>query len=272
MVERQLKMIAASACLVWVKGQNGLKYPFSAKAALALLLLPVLAAAQTAPLNDTGQTACYDASNAVVACTASPLPGQDARFGRDAAQAAGVLTKTGGGAAGFDFTALDASGNATTTLGSHACVKDNVTGLTWEVKQAGANTQLRYTGHTYTWYDSAAANPGSPGGSTCNGTLPGNQCNTQAYVAAVNAGAGLCGKTDWRLPTRRELLSIVHYGTSSPAIDPAYFPDTQSNWYWTSTTYAPDPAGAWNVYFNDGGAYAYYKAYSGSVRLVRSGQ
>ena len=78
-------------------------------AAVALaLLLPALAAAQTAPLNDTGQTLCYDGS-ALVACTAGNTgnaathPGQDGRFGRDAAQAAGALPpKTGGGAAGFD--------------------------------------------------------------------------------------------------------------------------------------------------------------------------
>ncbi len=108
-------------------------------AALALLL-PALAAAQTAPLSDTGQTQCYNGTT-LVPCTAAntgntaPYPGQDGRFGRDAAQAAGALpAKTGGGAAGFDFTALDVGGNATTP-GGHACVKDNVTGLTWEVKQ-----------------------------------------------------------------------------------------------------------------------------------------
>ena len=54
----------------------------------------------------------------LVACSvantgnAAAYPRQDARFGRDAAQAAGQLlpAKTGGGAAGFDFTPHDADG------------------------------------------------------------------------------------------------------------------------------------------------------------------
>ncbi len=250
-------------------------------AALALLL-PALAAAQTAPLSDTGQTQCYNGTT-LVPCTAAntgntaPYPGQDGRFGRDAAQAAGALpAKTGGGAAGFDFTALDVGGNATTP-GGHACVKDNVTGLTWEVKQNVANTSLRYAGHRYTWYDSTRpSDQGSTGGNTCNATLPGSLCNTQAYVAAVNA-AGLCGQTTgWRLPTRRELLSIVHNGASSPAIDTAYFPDvgsTWDNWYWwTSDTHAPVPTGAWLVSFFGGDTGADSKTNGYSVRLVRSGQ
>ena len=253
--------------------------------AAALLTLPVglgavLASAQTAPLNDTGQAQCYNAANAAAPCDEATTgngathPGQDGRFGRDAAQAAGALpAKTGGGAAGFDFTALDAGGNDTAT-GSHACVKDNVTGRTWEVKQAGANTDLRYTGHAYAWYDSShPSNPGSQGANTCNGTLPGSLCNTQAYAAAVNA-AGLCGQTGWRLPTRRELLSIAHNGAASaPSIDTTYFPDSQSNWaWWTSDTYEPVPAGAWIVYFYGGDSNAFSKALTYSVRLVRSGQ
>lgn len=248
----------------------------------ALALLPALAWAQTAPLNDTGQTLCYSAANASGACDEATTghtgarPGQDGRFGRDAAQATGVLpAKTGGGEAGFDFTALNASGDATTP-GTHACVKDNVTGLTWEVKQTGNGTQPRYAGHLYTWYDSSADNPGSQGNNSCNGTLPGNQCNTQAYVAAVNA-AGLCGKSDWRMPTRRELLSLVHNGlTDAPAIDRQYFPDvgsTWGNWYWwTSDTYAPSPAFAWFVYFDYGVVGYDVKTYTNAVRLVRSGE
>ena len=261
------------------KNQNGLRL-CHLLSTLALALLPAWAAAQTAPLNDTGQMQCVNnAGTWAAACDAGSTgnaathPGQDGRFGRDAAQAAGALPpKTGGGAAGFDFTALDAGGNDTAT-GSHACVKDNVTGLTWEVKQAGANTDLRYTGHAYAWYDSShPSNPGSQGANTCNGTLPGSLCNTQAYAAAVNA-AGLCGQTTgWRLPTRRELLSIVHNGAYSPAIDQTYFPGTASSWYWSSDTYAPDPAVAWGVFFYDGFAGADGKAGTNSTRLVRSGQ
>jgi len=230
------------------------------------LLLPGLAAAQTGALNDTGQTACYDAPGNVVACSTTTTPGQDPRYGRDAAATAGALPKTGGGAAGFDFTALDASGNALNAPGSHACVKDNTTGLWWEVKTTDSG--LRDWSNSYTWYDSSqTSNPGYQGSETCSNTL-GGKCNTQAYVNAVNA-AGLCGHNDWRLPTRLELLSIVHNGTSDPAIDTGYFPHTRSAWYWTSM---PRLSTAWVVHFIDGSPNVNDKNYINYVRLVRSGQ
>ena len=245
-------------------------------AALALLT-PYAGAQPTQPLNDTGQAQCHDGA-ALAACaiantgSAAAYPGQDGRFGRDAAYVHGApVPKTGGGAAGFDFSALDAGGNATAP-GGHDCVRDNATGLTWEVKQNGGTSQLRYEGHLYTWYDSSASHPGSQSSQTglaCHGTLPGNLCNTQAYVNAVNA-AGLCGKTNWRLPTRRELLSIVHYGAHDPAIDTAYFPSTAPYW-WTSDSYAPDPLHAWSVNFTTGNSSAGEKTDVFSIRLVRSG-
>ena len=237
-----------------------------------------------AKLNDSGVTQCTNGT-ALVACSAANIgngaayPRQDARFGRDAAQAEGKLlpAKTGGGAAGFDFTPLDAAGNAIALTGTPpvpsatpTCVHDNVTNLTWEVKTTSG---LRNKTNTYTWYNGTT---GTLGVNDCGGTLSAyaNQCNTNNYALAVNA-AGLCGAhSPWRVPSRRELLSIVHHGTSiSPAIDPNYFPNTDSFAFWTSDVNAFIPAKAWRVYFDDGGA----SADSGSdnsyrVRLVRSGQ
>ncbi|CAK0763599.1 conserved exported hypothetical protein [Gammaproteobacteria bacterium] len=219
-----------------------------------MFALPNISTATGTPgaLNDTGQTQCYDNSGGVVACSSS---NQDGRYGRDAAAVAGQLAKTGGGAAGFDFTKIANNGNglsSSVTLGANpgdwACTRDNVTGLTWEVKTADGG--MRDLNHTYTWSD--AAN----------------------YAASVNA-VGLCGFNDWRVPTVKELQGIVHAGTSSPSIDTTYFPNTLSNWYWTSTTYTPVPDDAWDVLFNVG-----YVDYLGKgsnvdvpgVRLVRGGQ
>ncbi|TCT19843.1 DUF1566 domain-containing protein [Thiobaca trueperi] len=247
--------------------------------------LPALGdVAPPVPLNDTGQTQCLNAAgNALEACDATNTddsansPRQDARFGRDAAAAAGVLTKTGGGAAGFDFTRICNSGDAVGTgacpanpsLGSDAndwaCTRDNVTGLIWEVKTD--DNGLRDKDWTYTWFNGTTGTP--DGTNNCN---PNTRCDTDKFVADVNT-AGLCGfSSGWRLPTRRELLSIVHLGASSPAIDTAYFPNTVSNWYWSGDLYTPNPAGAWSVHFYDGNALAYDHDYGYHVRLVRGGQ
>lgn len=252
-------------------------------------LLAVMAAwsvsgAFAAGLNDTGQTTCYASVGAAVSPEPSTHPRQDCTVGRDAAAAAGVLPKIGGGSKGFDYTKIANNGSelpADATLGpganQWACTRDNVTSLTWEVKTNDSGLRNMYW--TYTWYDDIhtdnnGGDPGSKGSDTCNGTLPNSECNTQAYVAAVNA-ARLCGQHDWRMPTARELGGLVNYGTYSgpKAIDGAYFPNT-AQLYWSSSTYARKPASAWGVNFDVGGVYGdftirYGKNVTNYVRLVR---
>ncbi|MDD5228736.1 MAG: DUF1566 domain-containing protein, partial [Methylococcales bacterium] len=52
----------------------------------------------------------------------------------------------------------------------------------------------------------------------------------------------LCGVSSWRVPTVNELNEIIKFDTSDPAIDSFYFPNTQSNWFWTSSPSAKDVA------------------------------
>ncbi len=250
-------------------------------------MLAFSAIASAAGLNDTGQNLCFDALNAAVACGAAVggdsgvNPRQDGRYGRDAAAAAGQQTKAGSGAMGFDYSKVANDGSLAlpnANLGidptEWACTKDNVTGLIWEVKTA---TGLRSQSYTYNWYsDDSATNNGDPGvlgsGQTCGGTLiPPNYfgCNTRSYIAAVNA-ATLCGASDWRLPTYRELLSLVHAGNTGPAIDAVMFPNTSSTVYWTKNTSAAVASSAWYVDFDWGrGAYINKGGVEFAVRLVR---
>lgn len=221
----------------------------------ALLLVCCLPGLALAELNDTGIVHFGDKTSYELAGEPAGHPGQDARFGRDAAAIAGKLVKTGGGAKGFDFTKLDAEGKPLPAgAKSWACVRDNVTGLVWEVKTADGD--LRDGHNHYTWYNpDPSTNGGAPGAETGADCKGGIQCNTHAYTQAVNA-TRLCGFGDWRLPQRRELRSLVDYskaGSYRPTIDEDYFPNTQAKWHWSSSPYAIGSDHVWGVSFYDGG-------------------
>ncbi len=243
--------------------------------ALIFLSLPTFAVG----LNDTGIPFCSDDSTntahcATVSADGGTQPRQDARYGRDAAAVAGKLPKDGAGEAGFDFTALDASGQPTTpTSGDtpHPCVRDNVSGLIWEVKTDGYYG-LRDQHWAYTWYDSVHNYSGNAG--TASGTSncqTEGRCDTEKYVADVNATA-LCGYTDWRMPSLKELQGIVHLGSTASAIDPTYFPNTVSAHFWSASPLANDSNGAWYMEFGQGYVGGGYRNSRYQVRLVRDGQ
>ena len=251
-------------------------YPF-----IATLILTLTGTALAAGLNDTGITGCWNDSAVVttgVEADSGTHPRQDCRYGRDAAAKAGKLTKTGAGSKGFDFTKIANNGSvltATAALGSAAtdwaCTKDNVTGLIWEVK---TTTGLRNKDHSYTWYNSNAATNGGAAGTASGGTCATTgRCDTEKFAADVNA-AGLCGATDWRMPTKPELVSIVDYGIAypGPTIDTTWFPNTIASHFWSASASSGYSYYAWYVYFYYGYAYDYYKSSSYRVRLVRAGQ
>jgi len=229
--------------------------------AIVLLTVPFAPLLGADGLNDTGFAVCYDSGGASISC-AAPTAGDDGRYGRDAAAASGVLKKIGTGATGFDFTKIANDGRdlpASAALGSGpsdwACTRDNATGLVWEVKTTG-DAHFRSRRQFHTWFNTNALENGGNAGSSgvtgfssCNGTLP--ACNTQEYLVRVNSVA-LCGFRDWRLPEPGELRGIVNYslGLSGEFIQP-FFPPHDPQWpephYWTSATYAGDPADAWLV-------------------------
>ncbi|SLM28552.1 exported hypothetical protein [Desulfamplus magnetovallimortis] len=82
---------------------------------------------------------------------------------------------------------------------------------------------------------------------------------------------GLAGYTDWRIPDRRELFSIVDLGRYNPAIDTDYFFDTKGDVYWSGSTYAVYTDYAWGVNFTSGSVSYFSKTYDDYVRCVRSG-
>jgi hypothetical protein len=131
-------------------------------------------------------------------------------------------------------------------------VTDRKTGLTWEKK-----TELNVN-EVYTW---AAA---------------------FEYVASLNTmngGQGFAGRTDWRLPNMRELLSILDYSRQKPILHPIFGPTMgKLNFvdFWSSTSWYDeyyDPAyNAWGVDFAKGTVLAFGKSSALRVRAVRGGR
>jgi len=102
-------------------------------------------------------------------------------------------------------------------------------------------------------------------------TAPGQYLWGQAL--AYCEGLNLGDATDWRLPDRNELQSLVDYSRSLPSIDTTFFPYTNTTSpYYSSTTAADDSSRVWCVSFYDGNVDALLKSESGyKVRCVRGG-
>ena len=76
------------------------------------------------------------------------------------------------------------------------------------------------------------------------------------YVSTMNRGKAF-GCSDWRLPNRRELRSLVSHQTRKPALPDGHpFGNVLLAWYWTSTTAAINTAYAWYMHLE--GARIFY--------------
>jgi hypothetical protein len=89
--------------------------------------------------------------------------------------------------------------------------------------------------------------------------------DAKTYCAGVGASLG---GTGWRVPTIKELLSIVDFSqTAPPMIDPNAFPATPSAVFWSSSPLAGSSSYAWYVRFVSG--YTDYDHVVSSPFLVR---
>ena len=89
---------------------------------------------------------------------------------------------------------------------------------------------------------------------------------------AVPGTLNVAGFTDWRMPTVEELFCLADRTRVRPAIDTDFFPDTPSDWFWSSTVDADAPSGCeWFVSFYNGGSDWDYQGSEGFVRAVRDG-
>lgn len=101
----------------------------------------------------------------------------------------------------------------------------------------------------------------------------------QGYASAKNWEAALdyCAYLslddvyyEWRLPTIKELQSLVKTERNNPAIDTIVFPGTPSGKFWSSSTFTSGITEAWYVDFTMGHASTVVKTNTNYVRCVRT--
>jgi len=186
-------------------------------------------------LPKTGQSNCYDGAGASIACVGT---GQDGDLLKGAAWPTPRFVDNGDGT-----------------------VTDSLTGLMW-VKEANC------IGDIHPAFD-------------VDGTAGDGYVSWQIgldFVADLNAATYDCGVTggytDWRLPNRKELWSLVDLGQTNPALPVGHpFSGVVSSGYWSSSSNEAGPDYAWWVSFHDGNVLWGDKVTNTSpVWLVRAGQ
>lgn len=177
----------------------------------------------------TGQTRCYDDSKEI-ACPApgEPFYGQDGNYAHLRPPRYVKLDGQGGE---LPDTATEEDGWTMT--------RDERTGLVWQIRSA----DLDFRTYTYSWCDpDATTNGGNEGG--CPGS--------DGFLATLNGerlDPAYGGRSDWRLPTVEEAVSILALDeTTGPSFVREFFPFlTGLSYLWTAQTVAGAPELAYKV-------------------------
>jgi hypothetical protein len=142
------------------------------------------------------------------------------------------------------------------------CVFDDKTELIWEVKTDKQGLQNK--NNTYTWFEDES---GEQNGKYSNSCDWGSNCNSKKYIIELNK-TGLCNSSNWRLPTEKELSSLLFYSDYNPLINTDYFPNTQAKYYWSSTSHNKNPSVAIDIPFFYGGKRGSDKSFNSHIRGV----
>ena len=101
---------------------------------------------------------------------------------------------------------------------------------------------------------------------TCTG-------NTQYFMwyeaLPVAQNQAMASGKVWRVPSVKELATIIDRSQFNKAIDSQAFPNTPNDRFWTSSPYTTNAFFGWQVNFFDGGIFYTYLEDMGALRLVR---
>ncbi len=166
---------------------------------------------------DTGQTGCWNTTGIGIACLGTGL---DGAF-NNIPNARSFSAPTQHCVYSNDYTTLD-----------------QFHGLTWKSCPEGRSGATCGTGAPtqLTWTTATTA------------PFPSGSCGA---LNALNGGNGYAGRTDWRLPTVKELASLLHY-SNAPQVDVASFPNTSVGFnYMTNSADSGNAANIWTVNFSN---------------------
>lgn len=93
----------------------------------------------------------------------------------------------------------------------------------------------------------------------------------QTWLDALNQAERLifAGFSDWRIPNKNELNTLIELSCNMPAINSEIFPFTGSVSYWTSSPYEDTESHLWTINFANGNIFAIEANQKVAVRFVR---
>jgi hypothetical protein len=244
---------------------NGTPYYFFLTALNSNKMIPIAAipkSPSTGLLNDTGSTRDANYAKGNGKNCFDKTGQQDCSHGRDYHFVEGSFIKAGFGHAGFDFSVLNADGSLYSGQGDYpsnpwACIRDNHTGLVWEVKTNDGGLHDKDKG--YRW-----------GGKTAKGKGFGEYYADWDVLVDGSNSELLCGYNDWRVPSLKELHGLVNYAANVPTINTQLFPNTNIlSMFWSSSPTASLSNHAWFVFFGEPVGNYQPRNKESSVRLVR---
>jgi len=194
-----------------------------------MITLMLCFSANAIQIPDTGQMECFD-SQTSISCPSDTeaFYGQDAQFSISPQ----VLIK------------LDDSGNPLSDDASDwSMVKDQTTGLIWEVKTDDGSIHDKDNQYGYYYLE-------------------------EKFIGRLNQN-NFGGFSDWRIPEIAELNSLTNILFYRPSINTQYFPNTSTSEYWTATPHVNDTSQGWCVSFVHGNDSIQSRQSSFYVRAVR---
>lgn len=191
----------------------------------------------------------------------------------------------------FDLTKIDEWGNELDdSANDWSCVKDNVTGLMWEVKKDTNRTfgddGLRDLDDRFAYYDSTNVVNGSNdfgdknvSGTDCIFAVENSDynCNTEDFFKSLNSqpeGEHFCGRADWRLPSVKEFIQLLDLTEQSPNFPDSYFDGSNNingayESYWTSNQVdEPAPSDQFAITFNEDNGVTQFKSKTEELHIV----